>query len=50
MSFFLTLGEPSKAQEQLAALREICLIPCGGSHLDAGSMLKQSPIASRGTA
>jgi tetratricopeptide (TPR) repeat protein len=25
---FLTLGEPSKAQEQLVALKEICLIPC----------------------
>src|SRR4051794_3527201 len=25
---FLTLGEASKAQEQLAALKEICLIPC----------------------
>ena len=25
---FLMLGEPLKAQKQLAALREICLIPC----------------------
>ena len=25
---FLALGEPSKAQEQLSALKEICLIPC----------------------
>jgi Flp pilus assembly protein TadD len=25
---FLVLGEPPKAQEQLATLREICLIPC----------------------
>jgi len=25
---FLLLGEPAKAQEQLAALQEICLIPC----------------------
>lgn len=25
---FLALGEPTKAREQLAALKEICLIPC----------------------
>jgi tetratricopeptide (TPR) repeat protein len=25
---YLTLGEPKKAEEQLAALKEICLIPC----------------------
>jgi tetratricopeptide (TPR) repeat protein len=25
---YLALGEPDKAEEQLAALREICLIPC----------------------
>jgi hypothetical protein len=25
---FLALEEPLKAQEQLAALKEICLIPC----------------------
>ena len=25
---YLTLGEPIKAEEQLAALKEICLIPC----------------------
>jgi tetratricopeptide (TPR) repeat protein len=25
---YLSLGEPIKAEEQLAALREICLIPC----------------------
>ena len=25
---YLALGEPIKAEEQLAALKEICLIPC----------------------
>jgi tetratricopeptide (TPR) repeat protein len=26
---YVSLGEPIKAEEQLAALKEICLIPCG---------------------
>ena len=25
---YLALGEPIKAEEQLAALKEICLVPC----------------------